>query len=398
MKLLTSTFLRGIILIGLTSTGCASRSIHSDLTPDNQVLVRQWTRVSKTEWLAGEKGSEHSSAVFYENTLIFGNSSQGVQSIYPGLNLVRWKRDIPQGVMSRLQVQKKSLYFGGGDGNLYSLNADTGEVQWKYPLRNPIVSRPTISGGRLFVTTSDDTLYAFDAGTGEWLWHYKRRTSQDATVLGASEPLVDGEEVIAGMSDGYLVAVSVQDGKLKWDKKIHSGIKFTDVDAHPILWKQTLFVPSYDGAFYALGRAGREVKWKFDSGASKGVLLHDDKAYLPSSDGNVYCIDPNNGRSLWSFELDGGVPTDLVIAGDLLVFGSSDRYLYALDLKSGKGKFRWDAGSKSGFSGNPIYDEALKRIYVLSNAGNLYSFSITPIPTRVRPLGRTQPYEFYKAL
>src|SRR5690606_31476230 len=158
--------------------------------------------------------------------------------------LVRWNLPIPNGIVSPIAVDGQSLYFGGGDGFLYSVNADTGRVNWRYDLHNPIISKPSIDQDRLNISTSDDTVFAFEAKTGKWLWHYRRRSSPSATILGASQPLIEGGEVITGFSDGYLVALSSQDGNLKWERKIHQGTKFTDVDAHPVLDADLLYVPS----------------------------------------------------------------------------------------------------------------------------------------------------------
>ncbi len=390
-------FCLGLILTSIL-LGCAGRDLHSDLFADPLVLVRQWTRATKTQWKAGERGAEFSNPVFFENTLIFGNQSEGVMSIYPGLNQVRWKLKIKNGVMSPLLVAKEMVFFGGGDGFLYGVSARTGRVQWKYLIRNPIVSRPTYDSGRLFVTTSDDTIYALDAGTGEWLWHYRRRSQSGATVLGASQPLVHANEVIVGLSDGYLVGISVQSGKLKWEKKIHRGQKFMDIDARPLYSEGILYVPSYDGALYAIDRKTKKINWRVDSGGSKSVFLEKGKIYFPSSDGFIYCLDKISGKKLWNFELDRGIPTALVVTPKYLIFGSSHEYLYVLNKENGKGVYRWQVGAQSGFNGTPVYDQNNGRIYFLSNAGNLYAFSLTYIPGRDRPRGRTYPYHFYEPI
>ena len=239
----------GLALV-LVSASCAGRNIHSDLTPDPHVMARKWTMSTHSFGDNGERGNEYSNPVIIENTLVFGNQSVGFVALYPTINAQRWVLPINGGVVSPLSVDRDSLYFGGGDGFLYSVNFENGRVNWRYDFRNPVVSRPTFSGGRLFVTTSDDTVYAFDAGTGKWLWHYKRRTSAAATIHGASAPLIDGNEVITGLSDGFLVALSVQDGSLKWERKLHYGTKFTDVDASPVLDAGVVYVPSYDGALF----------------------------------------------------------------------------------------------------------------------------------------------------
>ena len=395
----SARFVMSILLVPVFfGLGCSTPLVHDELQPDPAVLQREWTRSSKSDWKAGELGAEYSRPVFYQNTLIYGNQSKGVISLYPSLNQIRWRFALEEGVMSPLLVEEDTVFFGGGDGVLYALDAATGRVRWKYLLRNPIVSQPTYSGGRLFVTTSDDTIYALDAGTGEWLWHYRRRSVSQATVLGASQPQVHAGEVIVGLSDGYLVGISEVDGKLKWEKKIHRGQKFTDVDAHPLVASGKIYVPSYDGALVQLDRKTREIGWRVDAGGSNQVIIERDKIYLPSSDGFIYSIQRESGKVNWKFELDQGVPTQLVSTPEALIFGSSHRYLYVLDKATGKGRYRWDVGSGSGFSSAPIADLNSNRLYILSNAGNLYSFAMTFRDQATTPLILNNRYRFFSPI
>ena len=368
------SFAIGALVIALA--GCSGRNIHKDLKEDPSILLRRWTLPTHATATVLDRGMDYSNPVLVENTLVFGSRAVGLMSIYPILDQQRWVLPIPGGVGSELAVDRGSVFFGGGDGFLYSVNLENGRVNWRYELRNPVISRPTVSGGRVFVTTSDDTVYAFDAGTGKWLWHYRRRSAAPATIYGASAPLVDGNEVLAGLSDGFLVALSLPDGQLKWERKLHYGTKFTDVDAHPVLENGIIYVPSYDGALYALKRQGGEILWRFDAGGSKSVEVDTDRLYLPSSDGNVYALQKSNSKILWKFELDNGTPTRLVVTDKTIVVGSSFQYLYVLDKQTGKGLYRFNAGYGSGFSGSPAYDPASQRLYFLSGSGNLYAFKL----------------------
>lgn len=366
----------GALLWMAPLAGCSGRNIHPDLKADPEILVREWTLPTRELFQAGDHGNEYSNPIVVENTLIFGNQSIGLVALYPTINQQRWFLPIPNGVMSELLADHGSVYFGGGDGRLYSVNAETGRVNWSYDVRNPVISRPTVSGGKVFVTTSDDTVYAFDASTGKWLWHYRRRSAPNATILGASAPLVEGNEVIVGLSDGFMVALSAPDGALKWEKKLHQGTRFTDVDAHPVLDSGVLYIPSYDGALYALNRKGANVIWRLDTGGSKTVAVEGQKVYLPSSDGNIYSIQANSGKVLWKFELDHGVPTRLAVTERYLIFGSSYQYLYVIEKETGKAVYRFNVGYNSGFSGAPVFDSKTRRVYFLSGAGNLYAFSL----------------------
>jgi outer membrane protein assembly factor BamB len=376
-------------------SACSGRNIHKELKEDQEVLTRNWTLPTKNSYTAGDRGTEFSNSVLVENTLIFGSRNQGVVSIYPVINQVRWVLPVARGVQSEMAVgPNATLYFTGGDGFLYSVNSDNGRVNWRYEVRNPITSKPVIANGRLFLTTADDAVFALDAGTGKWLWHYRRRSASTATILGASAPLVNGNDLLVGLSDGYLVSLTIAEGKLKWEKKLHTGNRFTDVDASAVIADHVIYIPSYDGSLYALRDRDASVIWKFDTaGGSKRVTLDGDRIYFPASDGYIYCLNKNNAKVLWKFELDKGTPTQLVIADQQIIVGSSHQYLYVLNKEDGKATYRYNVGHGSGFAGSPTYDPQKRRVYFLSHAGNLYSFTLRK-PKKLFAHGQTSPFKF----
>ena len=356
--------------------GCSAPQIHKDLRESSEIMTRAWTRSTHSGFLMGDHGNEFSHPVLADRALIFGNQSMGLVSIYPKSNQQRWVVPIPGGVLSELTVHQNSVYFSGADGFFYSVDVDTGRVNWRYEIRNIATSRPTVSGGRVFFTTLDDTVYALDAGTGKWLWHYRRRSVPLATIMGASSPLVDQNEVLVGLSDGFLVSLSLEEGQLKWEKRLHFGTKFTDVNAHPVLENGILYIPSYDGSLYALKRSGGDVLWQFDAGGSRDVTLDGQRLFLPSSDGHVYALQKDNAKIIWKFALDSGTPTRIAVTDQYVIVGSSDRYLYVMDKNTGQGLYRFNAGMNSGFRGAPLYDPTHQRIYILSGAGQLYAFQL----------------------
>ena len=378
----------------LFALGCSGPTLHSDLKEDPQILLRKWTFSTHGSFEAGDHGAEYSNPVVVGNTLVFGSRSMGLTTLYPALKQQKWNLPIPGGVVSELAVDHDSVYFGGGDGFLYSVNLETRAVNWRYEIRNPIISRPTVSGGKVFITISDDTVYAFDATTGKWLWHYRRRSSPVATIYGASAPLIDGNEVIAGLSDGFLVTLSIDEGHLKHEIKLHHGNKFTDVNAHPVLENGIIYIPSYDGSLYALKRQGDEIVWKFDVGGSKDVVIEDQRLFLPASTGAIYSIQKNNAKINWKFELDKGTPTQIVVTDQYVIVGSSYQYLYVIDKNSGKGLYRYNVGYGSGFSGSPAFDPVTQHLYFLSASGNLYTFALRQPPKKIRHHGVTDPYRF----
>ena len=178
------------------------------------------------------------------------------------------------------------------------------------------------------------------------------------------------------------------------ERKLHPGAKFTDVDAHPVLENGIIYIPSYDGALYALKRVGGDVIWRFDAGGSKDAVIDDQRIYLPSSEGSIYSLQKSNAKVNWKFDLDHGTPTQLIVTDKYLIVGSSYQYLYVIDKVTGKGLYRYNVGYGSGFAGSPAYDPATQKIYFLSGYGNLYAFALRQPPRKVRVHGTTDPYEF----
>ncbi|MFZ9595815.1 MAG: PQQ-binding-like beta-propeller repeat protein [Bdellovibrionia bacterium] len=358
-------------------------------------MTRKWTLSTTQPFMGSSPGVDFSNPVLSEDTLIFGNRTEGLTALYPSINQKRWSLPLHGGVVSPLSLHRGSVYFGAADGFIYSVNAETGKINWRYEVRNPVVSKPTISGGRVFVTTSDDVVYALDAGTGKWLWHYRRQRSGLPSIYGASAPLVDGNEVLSGFSDGFLVALSLEEGQLKWERRLHSSNKFTDVNAQPVLENGIIYLPSYDGALYAIKRNGGATLWRFDAGGSKDVVIEGERLYLPSSDGFIYSLSKENSQVFWKFQLDGGTPTQLAITDEYVIVGSSYQYLYVLDKKTGSGLYRMNLGYGSGFYGSPLFDRESQKLFFLSSAGNLYCFSLKHLHSNKKLLNAgVDPYSF----
>lgn len=384
--------LLGAILLFVS---CSTPNKYPHLKADPRVMIRHWTRSTFSGFHdAGVRGTEEATSAMYEQTLIFGTQNIGLISLYPISNQVRWVLDIPGGVRGDLTVADRGVYFGGSDGYFYCVDAETGQVKWRYEVRNPFVSKPTINAGRVFFNTSDNTVFALDAGTGKWIWHYKRRSSPQATIRSVSSPIVDGSEILVGLNDGFLAALNINDGILKWEVKLHTGRKFTDVDATPVILDDKVYVASYDQALYALKRQGGQTIWRFDSGGAKAIQWDEARIYYPSTDGTLYALKKESGAVIWKFPLDGGTPTNVILSGDQLVVASSFRYIYVVDKTTGQPQWRYDVGYDSGFSGGLAFDSEKKRVYAISGAGHLYAFELRNQNKKKFFLGSTDPYVF----
>lgn len=104
---------------------------------------------------------------------------------------------------------------GSGDGmvmvatesaELVVLDQADGAIKWRRAVSSEVLSAPQTNGDVIVAQTVDDKLVALDAEDGELRWTYE--TTQPAlTLRGSSKPVITTGAVIAGFSNGTLVAV-----------------------------------------------------------------------------------------------------------------------------------------------------------------------------------------------
>lgn len=161
----------------------------------------------------------------------------------------------------------------------------------------------------------------------------------------------------------------------------------------------TVYVGSDDGYLYALNLDTGELRWRYRVGApiasSPAVALG--RVFVGCDDGAVYCFEAEAdkrlgedrvGRQLWRYRTGGAVAgSPLVTMSGLVVIGSADGSLYALDAKSARPVWTYETAGP--IVASPVKSEApltvvspddskaVKRdvIYCASEDGSLYAFA-----------------------
>jgi outer membrane protein assembly factor BamB len=95
------------------------------------------------------------------------------------------------------------------------------------------------------------------------------------------------------------------------------------------------------------GPALSGLRWKFDANgpvrgspvAASGLVL------FGSGDGHLYALDASSGRERWRADLHGGaVASTPAVGGGLVVATARDRVVAAVDLESGRPRWRFESG------------------------------------------------------
>jgi outer membrane protein assembly factor BamB len=102
----------------------------------------------------------------------------------------------------------------------------------------------------------------------------------------------------------------------------------------------------------------------------------DDKLYIGTSSGYMYCINVTNGAKIWEYQIQtpGQIQTSPAVANGKVYFGTTNNYLYAIDANSGLYVWRFTAGDQIYYS-SPAVDGTW--IYFGCEDGKLYALNDT---------------------
>jgi outer membrane protein assembly factor BamB len=150
-----------------------------------------------------------------------------------------------------------------------------------------------VGGGLAFMGTYQGKIYAWDAQTGEEKW-----VVQTGGPIGHS-PMFESGVLYVGSMDRKMYALEASTGKEKWRFEAGEGIWTSPVAADG----RVLF-GARDGVFCALGSSDGKLLWRFrtqDRILTSASMSPDRRRVIfASEDMHVYCLDPVEGRLVWT--------------------------------------------------------------------------------------------------
>jgi outer membrane protein assembly factor BamB len=97
-----------------------------------------------------------------------------------------------------------------------------------------------------------------------------------------------------------------------------------------------VYVGSTKGELLALDLETGKLRWKYATGPNGFIgesspAVHDGAVFVGDLAGTVHAVSTTDGKKLWTFATDGEVKASPAIVDDLVLIGSYDTHLYALD-------------------------------------------------------------------
>jgi outer membrane protein assembly factor BamB len=238
---------------------------------------------------------------------------------------------------------------------------------------------PVSDGDTVIAQTDAGVVTAFriSGDSAETLWSYPQdQDDVDLTAVYAT-PILDANTVYIASYAGLIVALNIDGDRAgrpvsAWGGPIDIGQRIV---ATPVLRGDQLYVATERGRVWvidaATGRFGEQPLIELNDRIWGRPAVDPGLLYVAALDTQLRAVDRSSGQVRWTRDV-GTVAGDLVIDDDLLLVGSFDRGLHALDLTA-EGAERWVASGDAWFWARPLV--AGDTIYAATVGGSVYAFN-----------------------
>jgi outer membrane protein assembly factor BamB len=292
-----------------------------------------------------------------------------------------WEQNLQREILSAPVVTTSTVFAGSLDSHLYALNKTDGSIMWKFKTGAAVMATPLVTTGTVFVGSGDYNLYAIDEHSGEEKWRFQTGKLVKMT------PAHAGGKLFFGSWDGIFYCVDAETGKEVW--KIPAAISghFSAATFNPIAFNDKILVTTHDYSVRCLEQTNGAHNWMYKPvkdelgpsyssavttggvaymGSINGHLvghhletgqkvfdvnlrpektdpvfdslpvLHNNRIYVGTVGGNVYCVNILTESVEWSVALQPGyIFTRPAIWKDRLLLGSLNNRVYEIGPISG---------------------------------------------------------------
>ena len=233
--------------------------------------------------------------------VIYAGSGKGLCAIEAKSGKVLWQNADwrqNQGSTATPSVDNDVLICSTHWGALYGNDAKTGKKLWsmeKEGIRHR--SSSAVMRGDFFYLTSDGSLFLMETKTGRILQQKKLPFNVNV----ASSPLVTDKEIIFGTASDGVVALDRETWAEKWHYRTEKSMIYTapyvrnpaaTVEASPVLVGNMVLVGASDGLLYGLDKESGAVLWSHPVGAPvfASVSVSGNTVFAADYGGNVYAF------------------------------------------------------------------------------------------------------------
>jgi outer membrane protein assembly factor BamB len=291
-----------------------------------------------------------------------------------------WTTDLGQNLVSGPALGEGYVVVGTSASTIVVLNQADGKIAWKGTLSGDALSKAVIADHKVIVKTIDGHLYAFELSSGKKIWVMDHGTP-NLILKASSAPILVGNVIVVGFSDGKLDGVDLETGRILWQKGMvyASGSsdveRLVDIDADPIVRDGLIYLASYQGYVAAFSISTGQFVWNKEASVYKNIAMDANTLYYVDSHDVIWALDRLNGQVRWKqLLLKYRGLTEPLIMDSWLIFADKLGYLHILSKNNGEILARNKLNAPVEVS--PAV--SAPNVFVMSSKGVVERFTVTP--------------------
>lgn len=193
-------------------------------------------------------------------------------------------------------------------------------LKWKFKTGAMVWSSPSLADGVCYFGSLDSKIYAVDAESGTEIWNFETEFPVVSSVA------VVNDRVYTGTDDGNIYCLNAGTGAKIWETYaggvtkniIYNSIAVVQCRSSPVVVDGRVYVGALDGNLYCLDANNGNVIWKYqtDGPIYAAPAVADNAVYFPSTRGgypvgwgpevlygDFYKLNANNGAVMWHKEI-----------------------------------------------------------------------------------------------
>jgi outer membrane protein assembly factor BamB len=246
--------------------------------------------------------------------------------------------------VGRPAINGHLVVAAASNGTLHAFQLRTGTPVWSASV-GPLVALAS-EGSRIDVlarspSSIDETLAALDAATGRMLWHYDAGTA-------ASSLLTSGSTIFLVQHQGNAASSLLSIDATTGSARSAIPMTFQVDDAASAIADGRGYVVCDTVAICAVNLATGALAWRYatNSAIPGGVVAAGGTIFAGTGDGALLAIDARSGKPIFTFQANGPVLAQPLVVGPIVYLVTANRTYDALNARNGA--LLWDFAPDSG--------------------------------------------------
>ncbi len=253
---------------------------------------------------------------------------------------------------------------------LFSCNSKQAALLWKYSTEGKIYAHPIIDGEMIYIGSMDSMFYAIDKESGELIWSFRTNAPIQSTACAY-------EKAVYIKSGNSAYALNKKNGAVIWshiDPSMQQTGKMDPWDFHSgsaAIYESLVYFGFQNGRLLGFnienGNIENEIVYGDTVAIKSGLLINAAILYFGGWNGKVYAYNLEKDTLEWTYKTYeeqtyptfGQVNTQLVIANDLLYFGSRNPEMQVIDIHTGKKAWSYIEPDGGWISGEALVEDKI---------------------------------------